>query len=59
MHPLYRTIEAGWELDEFEEMVPVSTYLVAFAVTDFLHTDSNENDHVLFRSTRVVVGCGW
>ncbi|KAK3895772.1 hypothetical protein Pcinc_000525 [Petrolisthes cinctipes] len=49
--PLVETTasEAGWEMDEFEETLPVSTYLVAFAVTDFTHTDSNDNDHVLFR----------
>ncbi|PFX22374.1 Glutamyl aminopeptidase [Stylophora pistillata] len=38
--PVYRTEEKdGWKYDYFEKSVVMSTYLVAFAVCDFKHTE--------------------
>lgn len=51
--PLKETVpiegQPGWVWDVFETSVRMSTYLVAFVVSDFSYTKSNANDHVLFR----------
>ncbi|XP_050688585.1 aminopeptidase N-like isoform X2 [Eriocheir sinensis] len=51
--PLSDTIpvegQDGWVWDIFNTTVPMSTYLVAFVVSDFTYVESNANDHVRFR----------
>lgn len=36
----FRDGEPGWVWDEFEETVPMSSYIVAFALTDFVFKKS-------------------
>ncbi|XP_045117781.1 aminopeptidase N-like [Portunus trituberculatus] len=51
--PLKETVpvegQPGWVWDVFETSVRMSTYLVAFVVSDFSFVQSDANDHVHFR----------
>ncbi|XP_063587806.1 aminopeptidase N-like [Penaeus indicus] len=51
--PLAETLpligQEGWVWDRYERSVPMSTYLVAFVVSDFVNWNSTVIDHVLFR----------
>ncbi|XP_047471489.1 LOW QUALITY PROTEIN: aminopeptidase Ey-like [Penaeus chinensis] len=41
--------QEGWVWDRYEKSVPMSTYLVAFIVSDYVQINSTANDHVAFR----------
>lgn len=47
---MFRPSNPDYVLDEFEDSVPMSTYLVAYMVSDFAYIESNdEKDDVKFR----------
>lgn len=47
---LYRPSNPDYVLDEFEDSVPMSTYLVAYMVSDFAYIESDgTDDQVKFR----------
>ncbi|XP_063590569.1 aminopeptidase N-like [Penaeus indicus] len=41
--------QEGWVWDRYEKSVPMSTYLVAFIVSDYVQINSTMNDRVAFR----------
>ncbi|XP_072035872.1 aminopeptidase N-like isoform X2 [Amphiura filiformis] len=43
------TLEDGWVRSKFEESVPISTYLVAWCVTDFAYKEITTQNGVLMR----------
>jgi len=48
--PCYSPSDPDYVFDEFEESVPMSTYLVAYMVSDFVYTEANSGyDQVKFR----------
>ncbi|XP_027211538.2 aminopeptidase N [Penaeus vannamei] len=51
--PLAETLpvmgQEGWVWDRYEKSVPMSTYLVAFVVSDFVQVNTTVNDKVLLR----------
>lgn len=47
---VYRPSNPDYVLDEFEESVPMSTYLVAYMISDFSYAEANNrDDEVKFR----------